>query len=76
MEYRTAAFIPAILMAAALTGCQGIKASTDNAEVQSGPHFYNSGKLTAEPAVSVPIYDSKGLNSKPQDITPTKSRAE
>jgi hypothetical protein len=74
MEYKTITFIPALFMAVALTGCQGIKASTDNAEVQSGTYFDNNGKFTDSPAVSVPIYDSKGLNSKPQDVTPTQSR--
>ena len=76
MNHKTIVSLLAVFAALATTGCQGIKASTDNAELNSGPNFDKKGKLTDTPDVSVPIWSSKGLKPKPQDVTPTKSKAE
>lgn len=72
MKSKLFVFLLALFAAAAVTGCQGIKASTDNAEVKKGLHYDASGKLTDDPEVSVPVWSSKGLKQKPQDVTPAK----
>jgi hypothetical protein len=61
------------LIALALTSCNGIKPSTDNAELSKGQHFGSDGKLATTPEVSVPVWKSDGLKQKPVDITPVKS---
>jgi hypothetical protein len=73
MKYTIIGSIFAVSAALTITGCNGIKASTDNAEVKKGAHIDANGKVTDSPEVSVPIWSSKGLKSKPQDVTPTKS---
>ncbi len=55
-----------------LTGCQGIKASTDNTTLTTGLHLNNEGKMTDDPEVTVPMWSSKGLKEKPAEVTPTK----
>jgi hypothetical protein len=62
------------LIAFALIGCNGIKASTDNATVTKGAHFDSEGKVTDKPDVSVPFWKSDGLKPKPVDVTPEKSQ--
>ena len=54
----------------ALTGCQGVKASTDNAQLNTGAHFDSNGKVTTAPEVSVPVWKSDGLKPQPVDVTP------
>ena len=56
-----------------LTGCHGLRASTDNASLKSSPRFDSEGKFTTEPEVSIPLWNSKGLKQKPQDIIPKKN---
>jgi len=73
MKYTIIGSILAVFAALTVTGCNGIKASTDNAEIQKGAHVDSNGKVTDSPEVSVPIWSSKGLKPKPQDVTPTKS---
>jgi len=58
------------LIAFAQTGCNGIKASTDNATLSPGQQFDSKGKLTDAPDVSVPVWKSGGLKPKPVDVTP------
>ena len=65
--------ISLLLIALALTSCNGIKASTDNAELSKSQQFDSKGKRTTVPDVSVPIWKSDGLKQKPVDITPVKS---
>ena len=55
-----------------LTGCQGIKASTDNATLKTGLHLDKEGKMTDDPEVTVPMWSSKGLKEKQTEVTPTK----
>lgn len=59
------------VFALTVVGCHGIKPSVDNAKLTQGPRFDQTGKLTDSPEVSMPIWSSKGLKEKPQDITPT-----
>jgi hypothetical protein len=73
MKYIIIGSFLAVSVALTMTGCNGIKASTDNAEVQKGAHLDANGKVTDSPEVSVPIWSSKGLKPKPQDVTPPKS---
>ena len=53
-------------------GCQSVKTRTDQAELTRGPRFDEEGKFTDQPEVSVPLWNSKGLKPKPQDVTPVK----
>ena len=54
------------------TGCHGIRASTDNATLKTGLRYDQDGRLTDEPEVSVPVWSSKGLKAKPENVTPAK----
>ncbi|MBW7895842.1 MAG: hypothetical protein H3C27_12060 [Opitutaceae bacterium] len=54
------------------TGCHGIRASTDNATLKTGLRYDHEGRLTDEPEVSVPVWSSKGLKAKPENVTPAK----
>jgi hypothetical protein len=53
-------------------GCHGIRASTDNATLKTGLRYDQDGRLTDEPEVSVPVWSSKGLKAKPENVTPAK----
>jgi len=64
------------LLIFAVTGCNGIKASTDNATLSPGLQFDSKGKLTDAPDVSVPVWSSGGLKPKPVDVTPEKNQKE
>jgi hypothetical protein len=70
---RAAALLAVAAAALFGSGCQALKSRTDNATLEPGPRFDENGKLTNDPKVSVPIWSSKGLKEKPQDITPPKS---
>lgn len=73
MKKRTVAWLVlAGLSPLGFVGCQAIKARTDHAELTRGPRFDEDGKFTDEPEVSVPLWNSKGLKPKPQDVTPVK----
>lgn len=54
------------------TGCHGIRASTDNATLKTGLRYDQDGRLTDQPEVSVPVWSSKGLKAKPENVTPAK----
>lgn len=62
----------ALLVLALGSGCHGLRASADNATVQTGLHYDRDGRLTDEPAVTVPVWSSKGLKAKPENVTPAK----
>ena len=73
MKYTIVGSFFAVSTALTITGCNGIKASADNAEVKKGALFDANGKVTDRPEVYVPVWSSKGLKPKPQDVTPPKS---
>ncbi len=76
MKHKLIAPALVALVTVMITGCQGIKLSVDNAELQKGTHFDTNGKLTNIPEVSLPIWSSKGLKPKPRDIRPDVSQAQ
>ena len=61
-----------------LAGCQGIKASVDNAQVKAVPRFNEKGERSYDengmpefvPEVSVPVWRSRGLKETHRDLTP------
>ena len=62
------------LVILAFPGCQGVKSSTDNAQLNTGARLDSDGKVTTAPEVSVPLWKSDGLKPKPVDVTPVKSQ--
>lgn len=72
MKTKVAGVILGAFLMAVFAGCQGIKASTDNATLTKGPHYDSAGKLREGPEVSVPLWSSEKLKKKPKDISPAK----
>lgn len=61
-----------VLAMLAVAGCHGIRASTDNATLKTGLRYDQDGRLTDDDEVSIPVWSSKGLKPKPENVTPAK----
>lgn len=69
-----------MLVLSVFTGCHGIKASVDNAQVKAVPQFNEKGERSYDengmpefvPEVSVPVWRSRGLKETPRDLTPAE----
>lgn len=67
-----------MIVLSGLAGCQGIKASVDNAQVKPVPRLNEKGERSYdengmpefEPEVSVPVWSSRGLKETHRDLTP------
>lgn len=69
-----------LVVLSGFAGCQGIKASVDNAQVKAVPRFNEKGEQSYDengmpefvPEVSVPVWRSRGLKEKSRDLTPAE----
>lgn len=69
---RKLALLLVMALSVSMSGCEHLRKSTDNAEVETGPRFDEDGRFTREPEVKVPMWRSGGLKEKPQDVMPNR----